>query len=193
MKICVFGSSSDRLLPEYYAAARSLGQEIARRGHTLVFGGGARGLMGACAEGAHELGGEIIGIAPSYFNEPGILYENCTQMIYSDDINGRKSVMEEMSDAIVVMPGGIGTFEEFFEVLTARQLGRHFMPIALMNTLGYFDSLHALIVSCTESGFVSRSCLAEYTLSPTPADALREAEKPVERPENGDWLENYTK
>ena len=124
MNICIYGASSATLEPVYYAEAEKLGELLASAGHALVFGGGREGLMGAAARGVHKMGGGIIGIAPRFFDEPGILYEHCTEMLYTDTMRERKQLMEERSQATVVLPGGIGTYEEFFEMLTLKQLGR---------------------------------------------------------------------
>ena len=172
MNICVFGAARDELDPGYFALGEALGQVLARRGHTLVFGGGAHGLMGACAEGASELGGEIIGIAPRFFDEPGILYPHCSRFVYTETMAQRKTAMFEESEAFIALPGGIGTFEEFFETLTLKQLGRHRKPMALLNTLGYYEPLTALLERAAKDGFLSRRCFRLYGLCETPREAL---------------------
>ena len=133
MKLCLFGASSDHLASAYFEAVNLLGKEMGRRQIGLVFGGGATGLMGAACRGAAEYGGEIIGIAPRFFQQDGILFQNCSQMIFTDTMRERKQRMEDLSDGFAVVPGGIGTLEEFFEIFTLRQLGRHHKPIALLN------------------------------------------------------------
>ena len=170
MKICIYGASSNRLEPRYYEDARRFGTLLAEGGHSLIFGGGAGGLMGACAEGAS--GAEIIGVAPRFFDEPGILYPGCTRMIYTETMRERKAIMEEEAEAFVVLPGGIGTFEEFFETLTLKQLGRHGKPIALLNTLGCYDAMQELLRRSAETGFMSANCLKLYALCDSPAAAL---------------------
>ena len=154
MKICVFGASSRELRQEYYDAAFELGAEMARRGHELVFGGGTSGLMGAAARGMSSVGGRgIIGVAPRFFDEPGILYEGCTEMIFTETMSERKKAMEDMSEAFVTLPGGIGTFEEFFEALTLKQLGRHAKAMAVLNTLGYYDSMESMLQKAVDERF----------------------------------------
>lgn len=156
MKICVFGASSRELRQEYYDAAFELGAEMARRGHELVFGGGTSGLMGAAARGMSSVGGRgIIGVAPRFFDEPGILYEGCTEMIFTETMSERKKAMEDMSEAFVTLPGGIGTFEEFFEALTLKQLGRHAKAMAVLNTLGYYDALEAMVQRAVDERFLT--------------------------------------
>ena len=172
MNICVFGASSNDLAPAYYSEAQALGRAIAAGGHTLVFGGGAGGLMGACARGVREQGGELIGIAPRFFDEPGILCKDYGQLIFTDTMAQRKQLMEEKADAYIVLPGGIGTFEEFFEVLTLKQLGRHAKPMVMLNTLGYYDSLVDTLKKTAEAGFMSRRCLELFTLCEAPGTAV---------------------
>ena len=159
MNICVYAASGRELDREYYEAARRLGELIAGEGHCLVFGGGQEGLMGACAEGAFSRGGKIIGIAPRFFDEPGVLYKNCSQFIYTETMRERKQLMEQQADAFIMLPGGIGTFEEFFEIFTLKQLGRHAKPIAIVNTLGYYEPLLMLLRHTARERFMSEACL----------------------------------
>ena len=155
MNICVYGASSNEIDEKYIKAGELLGEEMAKRGHTLVFGGGASGLMGAVARGVRRGGGKIIGVAPSFFNVDGILYPDCDEFIYTETMRERKATMEKLSDAFLMTAGGIGTFEEFFEILTLRQLGRHQKPIAVLNTDGYFDPLSAMIEKAIEERFMT--------------------------------------
>lgn len=172
MMICIYGASSQALHPDYFSAAEALGREMAARGHGLVFGGGARGLMGACARGAHSGGGEIVGVAPRFFDVDGILYPHCTRFVYTDTMRQRKEILENESDAFAVLPGGVGTFDEFFEILTLKQLGRHGKPIALLNTRGYFDPLLALLDRAIADGFLKAACRELYGVFSDPAALL---------------------
>lgn len=193
MKICVFGASGDELRQEYFDDAERLGELIADGGHTLVFGGGATGLMGAAARGAYRRGGELIGVAPTFFNEPDVLYEHCTSLIFTETMSQRKSAMEDAADAFVILPGGIGTLEEFFETLTLKQLGRHSKPMALLNTLGYYDALTALLEGAVEGGFLGGSCLSLFALCATPEQALAHSAS-AEQPRDGSrGLRDYNK
>ncbi len=158
MKICIYGASSDEINKAYIDSTYNLGCEIGKRGHSLVFGGGATGLMGAAARGMTSQNAEIIGVAPKFFNVDGILYDKCTDFIYTEDMRERKFIMEESSDAFIVTPGGIGTFEEFFEVLTLKQLGRHNKPIVLFNINGYYDSINSLLENAVCERFMKESC-----------------------------------
>ena len=169
MKICVFGASSRDLEQGYFDEAFALGAELARRGHTIVFGGGASGLMGATARGAKSRGGRLIGIAPKFFDEPGILDKDCDEMIFTETMSERKKAMEDMSDAFVILPGGIGTFEEFFEALTLKQLGRHAKAMAVLNTLGYYDAMEAMLERAVSEEFLTPDGRALYAVFTDPA------------------------
>ena len=120
MRICLYGAASPTIDPAYIQATEEFGRELAQRGHSLVFGGGGQGLMGAAARGFHEGGGHILGIIPRFFAEDDIEATSCLcdRVIETDTMRQRKQLMEENADAILMVPGGIGTYEEFFEILT---------------------------------------------------------------------------
>ncbi len=164
MNICVFGASSDDIKKVYFDAVRELGNKMAERNHALVYGGGAHGLMGAAARGVAEMGGHVIGIAPSFFDVGDILYKESGELIFTETMSERKKMMEDMSDAFVVAPGGVGTFEEFFEVLTLKQLQRINKPIVIYNVDGYYDNLEALLVHVVENGFMKEECKNVYKI-----------------------------
>ena len=185
MRICVFAASSERLEERYLEAAEALGELLGQGGHTLIFGGGQTGLMGACARGAARTGAEIVGVAPRFFDEPGVLYEHCGRMIWTDSMAERKTRMEEEAEAFLILPGGIGTMEEFFEVLTQAQLGLHAKPMALLNTAGYYDSLAAFLRRMAETGFAGHEVPALAPLCATPEEALRALTESAEREARG--------
>ena len=160
MKICIFGASSDSILPEYLSSAENFGRMIAEGGHTMLFGGGAHGVMGAAARGASAAGGSIIGIAPSFFDREGVLFGGCTEFIFTETMRERKAALEDGADAFAVLPGGIGTYEEFFEVLVLCQLGRMSKPIAVYNVAGCYNKLRELLESVVDGGFMQPSCLS---------------------------------
>ncbi len=159
ISICVYCGSADRLRPEYLSAARRMGAAIAARGLELVFGGGKTGLMGAVADGALESGGRVTGVIPGYFNTPQLAHGGLTRMEVVETIHQRKARMVELSDAFIALPGGYGTLEEFFEVLTWAQIGLHRKPIGLLNALGYYDPLLEMIEHVRAEGFI----YAEHT------------------------------
>ena len=177
-RICLYGASSTSLAQEYYAAAHTIGEGLAAAGIGLVFGGGATGLMGAAARGSGSRNGEIIGVAPRFFDEEGVLYQDCTEFIFTDTMRERKRIMEDLADGFVVTPGGIGTLEEFFEIFTLRQLGRHQKPIYILNVSGYYDQLLAFLNHMVDEGFMKQHCLDMVHVYSEPAaliEALKEA------------------
>lgn len=170
MKICLYGAASQQIHTEYLRAAEDLGTALGRAGFGLVFGGGDTGVMGACARGMAAVGGSVTGVAPRFFDREGVLYRECTELIFTDTMRQRKEIMENRSDAFVMAPGGIGTMEEFFEILTLKQLGRHEKPIAVLNTRGYFDPLAALLEGAVREGFLERGALSMYRLFRAPEE-----------------------
>ncbi len=167
MQICVFGASSSIIDADYIRHVEKLGERIAEKGHVLIYGAGASGLMGAAARGAYKKGGKIIGVVPDFFESEdmgvdGRIFQNCTELIKTDSMRERKRVMEEMSDAFIIVPGGIGTFEEFFEVLTLKQLERHTKPIAIVNINGYYDTMLKMLDETMERKFMREACRRLY-------------------------------
>jgi len=162
MNICVFGASSYLIDETYIVAGEELGRTMVERGHGLVFGGGAHGLMGAVVRGVTEMKGTSIGVVPTFFNVDGILFDACTETIRTDTMRQRKQIMDDRSDAFIMTPGGIGTFEEFFEILTLKQLGRHIKPIAVLNTNGYYDAMELMMDRCMNEQFMRPACRKLY-------------------------------
>jgi uncharacterized protein (TIGR00730 family) len=151
--ICVYCSSSNAIADTYPPVAERLGRELARRGHTLVYGGGAVGLMGVLAQATHEEGGHVTGVIPSKLQDrEGIAYD-ADELIVTDTMRKRKALMYDRADAFVVLPGGYGTVEEFMEVLTLKQLGYHDRPIAILNVDGFFDTLLTFFEELREGRF----------------------------------------
>ena len=147
MKICVYGAASSLIEASLIEAGKEVGRKIAQRGHGLVFGGGAHGMMGAVVEGAFEESGYILGVIPEFFKEggPEVSSPDCTDYIYTETMRERKRELEENANGFIVTPGGIGTLDEFFEILTLKQLGRHNKPIAIFNINGFFDELDEMM------------------------------------------------
>ena len=159
MNICIYGASSAQLEQIYYDKTEELGKMMAKRGHGLVFGGGATGMMGSAARGVDVEGGYILGMAPRFFDKPGVLYQNCSEFIFTDTMRERKKLLEERSDATIVTPGGIGTYEEFFEILTLKSLHRLDRPIVLYNINGYYDGMEVLLRHTADEKFMDPSNL----------------------------------
>ena len=193
MRICIFGASGRELDARYYAEAEAVGRLIGENGDSIVFGGGAEGLMGAGAGGVRGEGGDVAGIAPRFFDEPGILYDKCSRMIFTETMRERKQRMQEESDACIVLPGGIGTLEEFFEILTLKQLGRDDRAIVLLNTLGAFDAMLRMLEELAERRFMSKNCLEPYFVADTPEQAMEYLAGYVPRKGSIRRLEDYNK
>ena len=172
MNITVYAASGDMPAEIYHAAASELGKLMAEGGHTLVYGGGNGGLMGDCARAALENGGKVIGIAPSFFIRHGVTLGSCTEFIATDTMSERKTLLEEKADAFIVLPGGTGTMDEFFETLTNKQLGLHGKPIAVLNTDGYYSHILSFINDAIGKKFISARCAELYSFCSTPADAV---------------------
>ena len=156
MKVCIFGAASDEIAKFYIDAVEKLGEDLAKRGHELVFGAGGNGLMGAAARGVYKQGGKIYGVIPSFFRDENIekIFDKCDELIYTETMAQRKAKMEELADAFIIVPGGMGTFEEFFEVLTLKQLGRHVKLIAIYDINGYYKKLEEFLELAMEERFI---------------------------------------
>ncbi len=178
MHICVYGASSNSIDKIYHDTAYDLAALMAKRGHTLVYGGGGNGVMGAAARGAHDNGGDIIGIAPTFFTVDGVLYEHCTEFVYTETMRQRKQILEDRSDAFIIAPGGIGTYDEFFEILTLKQLERHNKPIAIFNVNGYYDEMLVMLKKTAATNFMKPKSLELFEVFDDVAAML-------------DYIENY--
>lgn len=154
MNICIYGSGSRKIDEIYTDEAYELGCKMAQKGHTLVFGGGDTGMMGACAKGIHDNGGNSIGIAPEWIENFEPLCRECSEFIYVDAMDERKSKFLENSDAFIITPGGIGTLDEFFEIITLKKLNRHDKEIIIFNINGFFDKMLEMIEDMGEKGFL---------------------------------------
>ena len=172
MNICVYAASSNALAPAFHVAAEELGRALGAEGHTLVFGGGAGGLMGACARGVRKAGGRCVGVAPRSFDEPGVLLREGCELVFTDTVSQRKEEMSRLSDAFIALPGGIGTYEEFFETLTLKQLGQHHKPMAVLNICGYYDPFLALLRHTAAEGFMSPGVMDLFKVCCTSEEAL---------------------
>ena len=193
MNICVYAASSTSLAHDYYTAAEDLGRLMAENGHTLVFGGGAEGLMGACARGVRAGGGKMIGVAPRFFDEPGVLLKEGCEFVFTETMSERKREMDRLSDAFIALPGGIGTYEEFIETLTLKQLGRHRKPMAILSTMDYYAPFMEMLRHTADSGFMSRGVLSLFALCKTPGEALAHVTAPVPPADSAPSLVDYNR
>ena len=153
--VCVYCGSRPGELPAYADAARAIGTEIGRRGWQLVYGGGRAGLMGEVADAALAAGAHAVGVIPESLMGRELGHRGLTELHVVQTMHERKTMMAERSDAFVALPGGIGTFEELFEVWTWRQLGYHVKPLGLLNVAGYYDSLLGFLAHSREQGFMT--------------------------------------
>ena len=179
--VCVFCASSANIDERYLADARELGNLLAQGGWRCVNGGGAVGLMGAVTDGTLDAGGEVTGVIPKFMVDNGWCYDRLEDVIVTADMHQRKYMMSEMADAVIAMPGGVGTLEELLETLTWRQLGLVKVPVIILNTLGYFDQLIAMLGHAIDEGFMKPSHAQLWTVAETPAEAIAMLEnvKPV--------------
>lgn len=153
--VCVYCGSRPGAQTAYAAAAQEVGQWIGQHGGQLVYGGGNNGLMGLVAQATLEHGGRVVGVIPKSLQQRENAKLNCTELHVVDTMHQRKQMMAERADAFVALPGGIGTFEELFEVWTWNQLGYHDKPLGLLNVAGYYDALLAFMRQSVEQGFLS--------------------------------------
>ncbi|MGA9531645.1 MAG: TIGR00730 family Rossman fold protein [Anaerolineales bacterium] len=175
-RICVFCGSSDSVPSAYLEAAAEIGELLAERGITIVFGGGSTGLMGALANAALAAGGRVIGVLPRIFNTPALAHAGLTELELVDGMHERKARMAELADGFIALPGGFGTFEELFEVLTWAQIGLHHKPVGVLNIDGYFDPLLALIAHAGDQGFIYAEHQQLLANDREPAGLLRSME-----------------
>lgn len=152
--LCVFCGSSDDMDPAYLEAAEAMGRSIAAHQIGIVFGGGGTGMMGALADGALASGGHVIGVIPEIFNTPTLLHNGLEELHVVESMHARKAMMAEMADAFIALPGGFGTMEELFEMLTWSQIGLHSKPIGILNVRQYFNPLLTLIEHAKDQGFI---------------------------------------
>ncbi len=181
MRICVYGAASNSIDEKYMKATEEMGRVLADRDHNLVFGGGANGLMGAAARGFRKGGAHILGIIPRFFirEEIEAVCDICDEMITPESMRERKLLMEDTADAFIVVPGGIGTFEEFFEILTLKQLCRHNKPIAVYDQFGYYTELEQLMQASIDKSFLKEKCKELYFISSDLKEIIDYVETPV--------------
>ncbi len=152
--VCVYCGASDGHAERHRAAARALGRVIAGQGWRMVYGGGRVGLMGLCADACIAAGGRVLGIIPEHLAEAEVAHPGLDRLLVVDSMHTRKRLMADRSDAFLVLPGGLGTLDETFEILTWRQLGLHDKPVVLVNIDGFWDPLLALLHAQAEAGFL---------------------------------------
>ena len=172
MRIAVFCGSSRKSKEVFLAAARGVGAEIARRGHTLIYGGGRTGLMGAVADAALGENGSVLGVILREFIEQDVHHLGIDRLYAVEDMRSRKAGLDERADAFVALPGGYGTLEELTEILSFRKLGLHHRALVLLNTAGFFDPLLAQIERAVEEGFDAPAARSYFRVTDDPRDAI---------------------
>jgi uncharacterized protein (TIGR00730 family) len=172
ISLCVYCGSRPGHAPAYAAAARAVGQEIGRRGWQLVYGGGSSGLMGVVADAALESGATVIGVIPRSLMDRELGHPGLAELHVVETMHQRKTLMAERSDAFLALPGGIGTFEELFEVWTWRQLGYHDKPVAMLNAAGYYDALISFLQHSETQGLMTSAQLELLQIGSDPATLL---------------------
>lgn len=173
--ITVYCASSTSIERCYFEAARELGLEIARRGITLIDGGGSMGLMGAVNDAVIEAGGKAIGVIPSFMVDRGWHHRSLTKLEVTDGMHSRKEKMASMADGVIALPGGIGTFEELLEIITWRQLGLFNGNVVIFNVNGYYDNLLAMLDTAVEQNFMKPDHKTIWTVATSATEAVEAA------------------
>ena len=179
--VAVYCGSSSGNQPIYTEQAQAMGRELARRGLTLVYGGGCVGLMGTIADAVLAEGGQVIGVIPGFLADKELAHKGCTELHVVETMHQRKLLMADLAEGFVAMPGGFGTLEELFEVLTWGQLGLHGKPVGLLNTLGFYDALLGLLDHMSAEAFLrpeNRRQVLQHADAATLLDAMA-AHQPV--------------
>jgi uncharacterized protein (TIGR00730 family) len=171
-RIVVFCGSGEGFNELYREAAYDLGSYLASRGMEVIYGGAKVGLMGALAEGALDNGGRVTGIIPSFLRTKEVAHEGLSELIIVDTMHERKLKMNKLSDAVITLPGGWGTMEEMFEMLTWSQLGLHKKPVGLLNVNGYYDALKVLCNNMVTEGFLDEAVNESLMISESPEELL---------------------
>lgn len=172
MRICVYCSSSSAVDEVYSRAAHELGQLLASRGHSLVYGGANVGIMGELAKAVKAAGGQVMGVIPRRFQEYGLAYEQADEIVVTESMAERKALMERHADAFVALPGGFGTLEELVQVMTLKQLGYVRGPIVLLNIAGFYDHLLAHFERFYRQCFAKPAYRRLYHVTDSPQGAM---------------------
>lgn len=171
-RICIFCSSSNKIAQAYFAAAETLAAELARKGHTIVCGGGSHGLMGQIINTAVENGGYVVGVIPEFMRAVEWDSKQLSQLIVVEDMRQRKKQMIENADAVIALPGGCGTLEELMEVITLKRLGKFTKPIIILNTSGFYNQLESLLHKMMDENFMNKQSIDIWKLVDFPEQVL---------------------
>ncbi len=188
-RLCVFCGSSAGGRPEYREAARRLGEGLARRGIGLVFGAGHVGLMGVVADAVLRGGGEAVGVIPQALVDRELAHRGLSELHVVQTMHQRKALMADLADGFAALPGGYGTADEFFEVLTWAQLGLHARPTGLLNVAGFFDPLLAWVHRCVAEGFLRPEHRDILHVARDPEGLLDLLERAPPAPQTPKWID----
>jgi hypothetical protein len=189
--VTIYCSSSNSLPPHYYEAGMQLGRALATNKWTLVYGGNSVGLMKTVAEAVRARGGKVIGITPQLFCDKGLEDKLCDELVVTNSMRDRKAILEERGDAFIALPGGLGTFEEIFEIIVGRQLATHNKAVVLLNTAGYWDPMIAMIDSAIEQRFIKPKARNLFFVAADVPQAIEYLRSYVPPPVDGDkWTQN---
>lgn len=186
--ICVYCGSRPGARPEFAEAAQAVGRWIGQQGGQLVYGGGRTGLMGLVAESTRKAGGRVVGVIPKALVDKELANPLCDELHVVDTMHERKALMAQRSDAFLALPGGIGTFEELFEIWTWRQLGYHDKPVGLLNAAGYYDTMLEFLRHSVRDGFMGDWQMALIRTGTEPAELLAALRADVPRHAQDDRL-----
>ena len=170
--ICIYGASSSTIAPQYSAEAYKMGKLLAEEGASIICGGGRAGLMAAVTDGNIQHGGKVYGVLPQFMVDNNWQHPGLTEMIPTQTMHQRKMLMASRADAAIALPGGVGTFDELFEIITWRQLGLFNHPVVLLNTDNYFDTLVSLIEHGVSTNFITPSIKKLFYVAPSPESVI---------------------
>jgi uncharacterized protein (TIGR00730 family) len=186
-RVCVFSGSSDGARPEYRQAARRLGETLADRDYSLVYGGAKVGLMGVLADAVLSRGGHVTGVIPEALVRKEVAHEGVSDLQIVASMHERKALMASLADGFVALPGGLGTFDELFEVLTWAQLGLHLQPVGLLNVSGYYDHLFEFLDHAVEQQFIKPAHRAMLMIESSP-EILLDRFQTYQAPRVDKWI-----
>jgi uncharacterized protein (TIGR00730 family) len=187
--VTVYCSSSSAVAPEFQIAARDLGRAIAAQNWRLVYGGNFVGLMAGVAQGARDGGGKVTGITPQLMAEKGLTDPHADELVVTNDMRDRKALLEQRGDAFVALPGGLGTYEEVFEILVGRQLGYHDKPIVLLNIADYYRPMLDMVEHGIAQKFIKNAARDLFFVAPTVEEAIAHLKKDVKRTPVDKWFD----
>jgi uncharacterized protein (TIGR00730 family) len=172
MTVCIYAAASNRIAQEYIEECERLGEELAKYRFSLIYGAGSTGLMGAVARGFRKQNGEVIGVTPKFIHVMEPVFDDCTKIIHTETMAERKEIMENNASCFIIAPGGVGTLDEFFQIVTLTDLGRKDKPIIVFNINGYYTKLLNYLYECADRGFINVNVLDKIYVADTVEDII---------------------